>query len=279
MAADPVTDAVGHGAPGLVLSIAGLLAWGTARGIGKIVVAHEAFAHSVRIVASFGGSPAFPAVRLAVTVAVISAASPYVARPTRVFGWTLVLGLRTQDRPLRSLASNRSSTRRTSCSRHVKRARAFRRHCRERRFSCSTARSAAGERHIAFGAASGESDDLLMQIFGRTSLPCDVPAFVHGDLDADHVIVDADGPWFVSFDAAASTGKAERMTNRICNSREPRSIRSVRSRPWRVPWSRWTRRGKRPSHRAGPARWRRSTPRAGTARTGRTVRPPTAAPR
>ena len=55
----------------MVLSIAGLLAWGTARGIGQIVVAHEAFAHSVRIVASFGGSPAFPAVRLAVTVAVI----------------------------------------------------------------------------------------------------------------------------------------------------------------------------------------------------------------
>lgn len=86
----------------LVLSIAGLLAWGTARAIGQIVVAHEAFAHSVRIAASFGGSPAFPAVRLAVTVAVISAASPYVARPTRVFGWTLVLGLGVaamQDRP------------------------------------------------------------------------------------------------------------------------------------------------------------------------------------
>lgn len=72
------------------LVIAGLLARGVGRALGEIVVAHESFARSVRLGASFGGSPTFPTVRVGVTVAVISAAGPYVSRPVRVLGRLLV---------------------------------------------------------------------------------------------------------------------------------------------------------------------------------------------
>ena len=75
------------------LLVAGILTWIAARVVGEIVVAHETFGHGVRVAAGFGRSPAFPAVRAAVTVAVISAAGPYVTRPTRVFGRVLVVGL------------------------------------------------------------------------------------------------------------------------------------------------------------------------------------------
>jgi glycosyltransferase 2 family protein len=75
------------------LLIAGILAWATARAVGQIVVAHESIARSVRIATGTGGSPSFPAVRVAVIVAIITVASPYVTRPTRVFGWILVLAL------------------------------------------------------------------------------------------------------------------------------------------------------------------------------------------
>jgi undecaprenyl-diphosphatase len=75
------------------LLVAGFLAWATARAVGQIVVAHEGIGHSVRIAAGTGASPAFPAVRIAVIVAVIAAASPYVTRPTRMTGWLLVLVL------------------------------------------------------------------------------------------------------------------------------------------------------------------------------------------
>ena len=44
----------------------------------------------MRVVAGVGGAPSFPTVRVAVIVAVIAAASPYVTRPTRFFGWVLV---------------------------------------------------------------------------------------------------------------------------------------------------------------------------------------------
>jgi uncharacterized membrane protein YbhN (UPF0104 family)/tRNA A-37 threonylcarbamoyl transferase component Bud32 len=70
------------------LLVAGLLAWLAARAIGRIVVEHEGIAHSVRLAG--GSSPSFPAVRLAVTVAIISAAAPYLSRPFRWFGWSLV---------------------------------------------------------------------------------------------------------------------------------------------------------------------------------------------
>ncbi len=75
------------------LLVAGIVTWIAARAVGEIVVAHETFGHGVRVAAGFGGSPSFPAVRAAVTVAVISAAGPYVTRPTRVFGRLLVVGL------------------------------------------------------------------------------------------------------------------------------------------------------------------------------------------
>ncbi len=75
------------------LLVAGFLAWATGRAVGLVVVAHQGIAHSVRIATRSGGSPAFPSVRVAVIVAVITAASPYVSRPTRVVGWVLVLAL------------------------------------------------------------------------------------------------------------------------------------------------------------------------------------------
>ncbi len=306
----------------LVLSIAGLLAWGTARAIGQIVVAHEAFAHSVRIAASFGGSPAFPAVRLAVTVAVISAASPYVARPTRVFGWTLVLGLgvaamylgvtfpndlfagvllglgvgalvhlvfgspgarptiarvtaaldhlgitarnmRLADRqpqgstvllaldddgPLRVkvIGSDEAQSRlllklwlgllykdsgpplsltRVQQVEHEAYLMLAARQAGARVPPVVVAGSAGPHAALlvqrpASGTLLSElrpdeaSDDLLVQIWENVAA-LQRARIVHGDLDADHVIVDADGPWFVGFDAAASTGKAERMTTDV----------------------------------------------------------------
>jgi undecaprenyl-diphosphatase len=75
------------------LLVAGILTWVAARVIGELVVAHESFGHGVRVATGFGGSPPFPAVRAAVTVAIISAAGPYVTRATRVFGRVLVVGL------------------------------------------------------------------------------------------------------------------------------------------------------------------------------------------
>ncbi|HEX7521514.1 MAG TPA: lysylphosphatidylglycerol synthase domain-containing protein, partial [Acidimicrobiia bacterium] len=306
----------------LVLLIAGVLAWGTARAIGQIVVAHEAFAHSVRIAASFGGSPAFPAVRLAVTVAVISAASPYVARPTRVFGWTLVLGLgvaamylgvtfpndlfagvllglgvgalvhlvfgspgarptiarvtaaldhlgitarnmRLADRqpqgstvllaldddgPLRVkvIGSDEAQSRlllklwlgllykdsgpplsltRVQQVEHEAYLMLAARQAGARVPPVVVAGSAGPHAALlvqrpASGTLLSElrpdeaSDDLLVQIWENVAA-LQRARIVHGDLDADHVIVDADGPWFVGFDAAASTGKAERMTTDV----------------------------------------------------------------
>jgi glycosyltransferase 2 family protein len=75
------------------LLLAGIVTLIAARAVGEIVVAHETFGHGVRVAAGFGGSPSFPAVRAAVTVAVISAAGPYVTRATRVVGRVLVVGL------------------------------------------------------------------------------------------------------------------------------------------------------------------------------------------
>ncbi len=75
------------------LLLAGIVTWIAARAVGEIVVAHETFGRGVRAAAGFGESPSFPAVRAAVTVAVISAAGPYVTRATRVVGRVLVFGL------------------------------------------------------------------------------------------------------------------------------------------------------------------------------------------
>jgi uncharacterized membrane protein YbhN (UPF0104 family)/tRNA A-37 threonylcarbamoyl transferase component Bud32 len=75
------------------LLCAGALAWLTGRLLGQLVVAHESLASSVHLVGAAGHSPAFPAVRLAVTAAVIAAAEPYVTRPVRAVGVSLVGGV------------------------------------------------------------------------------------------------------------------------------------------------------------------------------------------
>jgi len=73
------------------LVVAGVLAWASARALGEIVDAHEGIARTLRIAAGFGGTPAvYPSARIAVIVAVIGAAAPYVTRPARVFGWIVV---------------------------------------------------------------------------------------------------------------------------------------------------------------------------------------------
>jgi uncharacterized membrane protein YbhN (UPF0104 family)/tRNA A-37 threonylcarbamoyl transferase component Bud32 len=75
------------------LLLSGLVSWLVGRALGQIVVAHETFGHGVREAAGLGGSPQFPAVRVAVVVAVICAAGPYVTRPTRVVGRVLVIAI------------------------------------------------------------------------------------------------------------------------------------------------------------------------------------------
>ncbi len=75
------------------LLAAGVLAWGIGRSVAEAVGAHESIGRSVRLAAGFGGVPPFPAVRLAVTVAVIAVAAPYVTRPTRVVGYLLAAGV------------------------------------------------------------------------------------------------------------------------------------------------------------------------------------------
>jgi len=74
------------------LVLAGFLAWASARALGEIVDAHESIAHSLRIAVGFAGAPSsYPSVRVAIIVAVIVAAAPYVTRPARVLGWLIVV--------------------------------------------------------------------------------------------------------------------------------------------------------------------------------------------
>ncbi|HXY91198.1 MAG TPA: hypothetical protein VEP49_01860, partial [Acidimicrobiia bacterium] len=75
------------------LIVAGVVTSLAARLMGEIVVAHSTFAGSLRTAARFGSSQVFPSVRVAVVVAVISTAGPYVTRPTRVMGRVVVLAL------------------------------------------------------------------------------------------------------------------------------------------------------------------------------------------
>jgi undecaprenyl-diphosphatase len=74
------------------LAIAGAVAWASARVIGQIVAGSGGISASVKVVVRIGqSSPAFPVSRLALLVAVISAASPYLTRPIRRLGELLVL--------------------------------------------------------------------------------------------------------------------------------------------------------------------------------------------
>ena len=74
------------------LLIAGVLAWGVGRVLGALVVEHAGLGSSLKAVTGAAASPAFPVVRLAVLVAVVRAALPYVTRPTRRVGQFLVVG-------------------------------------------------------------------------------------------------------------------------------------------------------------------------------------------
>ena len=47
-----------------------------------MLVEHESLANGLKVVTRLDNSPSYPVVRLAVIVAVISAASPYLTRPT-----------------------------------------------------------------------------------------------------------------------------------------------------------------------------------------------------
>lgn len=74
------------------LLIAGVGCWIIARVIGQFVVVDHDLVKSLDIVTRFGdGSPNFPAVRVAIVVAVIAVASPYVSRPARRLGRVLML--------------------------------------------------------------------------------------------------------------------------------------------------------------------------------------------
>jgi undecaprenyl-diphosphatase len=74
------------------LAIAGVVSWAAARVIGEIVAGSGGISASVKVVVRIGqSSPSFPVARLAVLVAVISAASPYLTRPVRRLGQLLVL--------------------------------------------------------------------------------------------------------------------------------------------------------------------------------------------
>ena len=73
------------------LLLAGVLAWGFGRLLGTLVIDGGNLEHSVRAVGQLG-SPAFPSVRLAVLVAVMRAAVPYVTRPTRRIGRLVIAG-------------------------------------------------------------------------------------------------------------------------------------------------------------------------------------------
>jgi uncharacterized membrane protein YbhN (UPF0104 family) len=73
------------------LAIAAFTAWLVGRVIGLMVVDQESLVKSLDTVTRLGRTPSYPVVRLAVIVAIISAASPYLTRPTRRVGQFLVL--------------------------------------------------------------------------------------------------------------------------------------------------------------------------------------------
>jgi undecaprenyl-diphosphatase len=76
---------------GRALLVAGALAWAAARVIGQIVVERQSFGRSLSVITRSGPTPSFPLVRLAVLVAVVSVARPYVSAPVRRVGQGLVV--------------------------------------------------------------------------------------------------------------------------------------------------------------------------------------------
>ena len=76
------------------LAISGGLAWAAARTIGVFVIQDKSFGDGLNIITRVGhATPSFPHVRVAVVVAILSAASPFLTRPSRRIGQVLVLGL------------------------------------------------------------------------------------------------------------------------------------------------------------------------------------------
>ncbi len=74
------------------LAIAGFVAWFLARLIGALVVENDSLRESLNVVTRIGdASPSFPVTPVAVVVAVIAAASPFLTRPTRRLGRLLIL--------------------------------------------------------------------------------------------------------------------------------------------------------------------------------------------
>jgi uncharacterized membrane protein YbhN (UPF0104 family) len=74
------------------LAIGGVVTWALARIVGSLVVENSSLLHSLDTVVRVDrDAPGFPAVRVAIIVAVISVASPYLTRPIRRLGQLLVL--------------------------------------------------------------------------------------------------------------------------------------------------------------------------------------------
>ncbi len=74
------------------LLVAGVFTWMIARVMGQIVEVNQSLVKSLDIVTRFNdNSPSFPAVRVAIVVAVIAVASPYVSRPARQLGRVLMV--------------------------------------------------------------------------------------------------------------------------------------------------------------------------------------------
>ena len=73
------------------MAIAGASAWFIARVIGVVVVGNSSIMDGIDYARRLDQTPSFPLVRLAVIVAVIAVASPYLGRPMRRVGQLLIL--------------------------------------------------------------------------------------------------------------------------------------------------------------------------------------------
>ncbi len=73
------------------MAIAGLAAWFLARLIGVVVVGNSSVMQGIDYARRFDATPSFPLVRLALIVAVIAVASPYLTRPMRRIGQLIIL--------------------------------------------------------------------------------------------------------------------------------------------------------------------------------------------
>ena len=75
------------------MAIAGVVSWFLARAIGEVVVGNASIMDGIDYARRVDQTPSFPFTRLAVIVAVIAVASPYLTRPTRRIGQLTILVL------------------------------------------------------------------------------------------------------------------------------------------------------------------------------------------